>query len=213
MKNIIIVCAGSYGKEMYYTIRSINQAAEKSGKEPPYNILGFINDIPDALEGSEIKLPILGSIQDWQPIDDEVYALGLGTPASKKQLVTMLKARGCHFETIIAPYVIMPEFTEIGEGCFIKAYHIASGVKIGNFVNMHGSLIMPGAIIGNYSTTTGFTVVENAVVGENVYIGSHAVIMDGVHVGNNVNISAGSIVTKNVAPNSKVFGYPAIEMK
>lgn len=211
MKNIIIVCAGSYGKEMYYTIRSINLAAEKEGKDKPYNILGFINDIADALDNSEIKLPILGNIKDWKPIGDEVYALGLGTPKSKKKIVELLKKRGCRFETIIAPYVIIPDFTEIGEGCLIKAYHIASGVKVGSFVNMHGSMIMPGAVIEDYSTTTGFAVVENAHVGSGVYVGSHSVIMEGVHVGDNVYISAGSIVTKDIAPNSKAFGYPAVE--
>lgn len=211
MKDIIIVCAGNYGKEVYYTIRRINQACIKNGKEPAYNMLGFLSDIPDALEGSEVNLPILGTVQDWHPIGDEVYALGLGTPASKKKVVSLLKSRGCKFETIIAPYVIIPDYTEIGEGCLIKAYHIASGVKIGNFVNIHGSMMMPGAVIGDYTTSTGFAVVENATVGEEVYIGSHCVIMDGVHVGDSVNIGAGSIVTKDVSSNTKVFGYPAIE--
>jgi len=213
MKDIIIVCAGSYGKEMYYTIQKINAAAAKDGKEEPYHILGFINDIPDALDNSEIDLPIIGTLKDWRPIGDEVYALGIGTPASKKKIVEMLKNRGCKFETIIAPYVIMPDYTEIGEGCLIKAYHIASGVKIGNFVNMHGSMIMPGAVVGDYSTTTGFAVVENAIVGEGVYIGSHSVIMDGVKVGDNVNVAAGSIVTKDVPSDTKVFGFPAVESK
>ena len=90
-------------------------------------------------------MPIIGTIQDWKPIGDEVYALGLGTPASKKKVASMLKNRGCKFETIISPSVIIPDYTEIGEGCLIKAYHIASGVKIGNFVNIHGSMMMPGA--------------------------------------------------------------------
>ena len=71
--------------------------------------------------------------------------------------------------------------------------------------------MMPGAVIGDYTTSTGFAVVENATVGEEVYIGSHCVIMDGVHVGDSVNIGAGSIVTKDVSSNTKVFGYPAIE--
>ncbi|MBO5474028.1 MAG: hypothetical protein J6A08_09620 [Lachnospiraceae bacterium] len=211
MKDIIIVCAGSYGKEVYYTIQKINQAALKDGKEKQYNLLGFINDIPNALETSEIDLPILGTIKEWRPIADEVYALGLGTPSSKKKVVDMLKSRGCQFETIIAPYVILPDDLVIGEGCLIKAYHIASGVKIGNYVNMHGSMIMPGAVIGDYSTTTGFAVIENASIGEGVYVGSHAVVTEGVTVGDNVNISAGSIVIKDISSNKKVFGFPAVE--
>ena len=213
MKDIIIVCAGNYGKEVYYTIRRVNEAAIRDGKEAPYHMIGFLSDVPDALEGSEVDLPIIGTIQDWKPVGDEVYALGLGTPASKKKVASMLKSRGCKFETIISPSVIIPDYTEIGEGCLIKAYHIASGVKIGNFVNIHGSMMMPGAVLGDYCTSTGFAVVENATIGEGVYIGSHCVVMEGVHVGDNVNIGAGSIVTQDVPSDKRIFGYPAIEMR
>ena len=213
MKNIIIVCAGSYGKEVYYTICKINEAAKKENREVPYNILGFINDYSDSLDGFEIEVPILGSIKEWMPIGDEVYALGLGTPEAKEIIISMLKAKGCKFETIIAPYVILPDDLVIGEGCLIKAYHIASGVKIGDYVNIHGSMLMPGAVIRNYCTLTGFAVIENATVGERVYVGSHAVVMDGVTIGDDVIISAGSIVNKDVSSNNKVFGFPAIETK
>ncbi len=213
MKDIIIVCAGSYGKETYYTIRKINEAAKKDGMEEPYNILGFINDYSDALDGFEIDSPMLGNVKDWKPVGDEVYALGLGTPSSKEKVVGRLKERGCRFETIIAPYAIMPENIEVGEGCLIKAYHIASGVKIGDFVNIHGSMLMPGAIVGDYSTLTGFAVVENAAIGKGVYVGSHCVVMDGVSVGDNVTVAAGSIVTEDVPCDTKVFGYPAVKVR
>ena len=50
MKDIIIVCAGNYGKEVYYTIRRVNEAAIRDGKEAPYHMIGFLSDVPDALE-------------------------------------------------------------------------------------------------------------------------------------------------------------------
>ena len=100
----------------------------------------------------------------------------------------------------------------MGEGCFITAYSISVGVKLGNFVHVMGSMLCPGAEIGNYSTTTGFTVVDNAIVGERVFVGSHAVIQPGVHIGNGAKISAGSIVTEDVRENATVFGVPAIEI-
>ena len=46
-------------------------------------------------------------------------------------------------------------------------------------------------------------------VGNNVQIGSNAMIMPGVSVGSNVIIGAGSIVTKDVPDNSVVAGIPA----
>lgn len=47
-------------------------------------------------------------------------------------------------------------------------------------------------------------------IGDNVTIGSHTIIMPGVHsIGNNTIISAGSIVTKRIPDNAIVAGNPA----
>ena len=46
-------------------------------------------------------------------------------------------------------------------------------------------------------------------IGNNVFIGSHAIILPGVTIGNNVIIGAGSVVTKDVFDNMVVAGSPA----
>lgn len=212
MKDIIIVCAGGYGKELYTVVNETNRIAGLRHKERPYNLLGFLSDVPNALDGSGISAPILGTIQDWKPIGDEVYAVGLSDPQSKKKVVDILKGKGCHFETVIAPWSIVSEDCICGEGCFITAYSISSGVKLGNFVNVMGSMICAGAEIGDFSTTTGFTVVENAKIGSGVFVGSHAVVTEGVQVGDNAKVSAGSIVDKDVPQGITVYGIPAREL-
>lgn len=50
-------------------------------------------------------------------------------------------------------------------------------------------------------------------VGDYVYIGARSIIMPGVTIGDNCIIAAGSIVTKNVPPNSVVGGIPAKYIK
>ena len=171
--------------------------------------MGFINDIPDVLEGTGIREPILGSIMDWRPIGDELYIMGTADPKGKEKLAVMLRKRGCRFTSFIAPNAIVSPDLELGEGCVIEAYRIGYGVILGDFVSVNGSMLMSGARIGDYSTTTGFTVVENAKIGKRVYAGSHAVITDGVTVGDDVRISIGSIITKNVPDSANVFGVPA----
>lgn len=209
MKKIIIVCAGSLGKEVWGTINSINKVSLRDKGEEQYQILGFIDDNPNALDGSSVTAQIIGSIANWRPEGDEVYALGAASAASKRKIVSMLKERGCRFETIVAPWTHISGGCEIGEGCFITAYSISAGAKIGNFASINGSMICAGAVIGDYSITTGFSVVEDAVIGEDVFIGSHAVVQSGIHVGNSAKISAGSIVCEDVAPEAIVFGVPA----
>lgn len=209
MKDIIIVCAGNYAREIHAHIYRANTLADERHEEHPYNLLGFINDYPDSLKGTGVQEPILGSIKDWYPKGDEWYAMGTGDPMGKVKLSRMLKERGCRFISFIAPNAIIPHDLIMGEGCVIEAYRIGCGVKLGDFVNVNSSMLMSGAQIGSFSTTTGFTLVENAKVGERVYIGSHAVIKEGVTIGDDARISVGSIVTNDVPAGATVFGVPA----
>ena len=74
--------------------------------------------------------------------------------------------------------------------------------------------------VGIYSFTHNFedpdqTIVEQGIstspifIGEDVWIGSHAVITCGVKIGRGAVIGAGSVVTRDVPPNAVVAGIPA----
>lgn len=209
MIDVVIVCAGNRGRSIYYNIVKANSIADKKQQERPYNLLGFINDIPDALNGCGIDAPILGSIIDWYPKGNEMYIMGTADPKAKEKLAAMLKARGCRFISFVSPNAVVPPDLKMGEGCVVEAYRIGCGVKLGSFVSVNASMLMSGAEIDDYSTTTGFTVIENAYVGKRVFVGSHAVVTDGVKIGDDVRISIGSIVTKDVPDGATVFGVPA----
>src|SRR5207247_9840370 len=50
-------------------------------------------------------------------------------------------------------------------------------------------------------------------IADNVWIGMNAVILKGVTIGENSVVAAGSVVTKNVEPNTVVAGNPAVVVK
>lgn len=209
MKDIIIVCAGSTAQEVYFLIKTINQNAREKNKEIPYRILGFLSDVPDALEGSGIQEKILGTIQDWKPVGDEVYAMGLADPRGKEKLSIMLKSRGCKFETLILPGCYICGDVIMGEGCIILGDSIGNKARLGNFVNIMGSMIGQYSQIGDYSSITGFANIPGATLGKRVFVGSHAVILKHCKVGDDAFVCAGSIVASHVKPGTKVFGVPA----
>lgn len=198
MKDLIIVCAGGFGREVYYMAKEIGK----------WDIKGFIDDNLLALDGVNIALPIIGTIKDWIPSDNEVFALGVSNPKTKETIVGIMKAKGAMFETLIAPHSRVIETTTIGEGCIISG-SIGDCVKIGDFVNVMGSMIGQDSIIGDYSTTTGYANVASAYIGKRVFVGSHAVILHGKKVEDDAFVCAGSIVLSNVKTGTKVFGNPA----
>lgn len=212
MKDIYIVCAGDFGQEIYLMLKTINKNTEKEGKPVPYNIKGFLSDVPVNFDRSYIDIDIVGDIQNWQPYGNEVYALGLADPKSKEKVSTLLKSRGAKFETIISPWCTITGNIEFGEGCIVNPYIMHPGTKVGNFVNIMGSMVGAKAEIGDFSTITGFVNITNAKIGKRVFIGSHAVILNNKKVGDDAVVCAGSIVFNNVKKETKVFGCPAIEI-
>ncbi len=54
---------------------------------------------------------------------------------------------------------------------------------------------------------------ERPIIGNDVWIGTHAVILKGVYIGDGAIVAAGAIVTKNVPPFAIVGGVPAKVMK
>lgn len=205
MKDLIIVGAGGFGREILEVIKHINR------EKPTYNILGFINDDLTSLDAYEVskEYKILGTIKDWQPTGNEVYAMGITSPAGKKKVAELLKARGAQFETIISPRVFMADYVTMGEGVVITAFSVQENAKIGNFVTIAGSVVGGTCEIGDYTTTTAFANLTNSKIGSGVFVGSHAVILNNLKIGDNSMICAGSIVFNNIKPGTKVWGSPA----
>ena len=204
MKDLIIAGAGGFGREALSLAKTLNKI------EPTWNIRGFINDIPDALDGVKCSHQIIGTIKDWIPSENEVFVMGVSSPAGKEKIASILKSRGAKFITLIHPYAIVNEYVTMGEGCIINGRSsIGAGAVLGDFVNLAGSLVGQDAIIGDFSTVTGYANITKAHLGKRVFVGSHAVILNKRKVGDDAYVCAGSIVFSNVKPGIKVFGNPA----
>lgn len=205
MKDLIIVGAGGFGREALYLALDINK------ENLQWNIKGFIDDNSQALDGLRCDYPIIGKISEWQPKENEVFAMGIAAPKTKELLSNILKDKGARFVTLISPYVSIQPFTRIGEGCVITG-NVGDNTVIGNFVHIAGSMIGQDSIIGDYSTTTGYVNIASATLGKRVFVGSHAMILNHAKVGDDVEVYPGSMVIRKVKAGVKVFGMPAKEI-
>ncbi|WP_035602744.1 sugar O-acetyltransferase [Haloferula sp. BvORR071] len=84
-------------------------------------------------------------------------------------------------------------------------------VRIGHncFIAPRVSIFTAGHPLDAPTRISGLEFGKPVTIGDNVWIGGHAVINPGVRIGNNVVIAAGAVVTKDVPDNMVVAGVPA----
>ena len=205
MKKILIVGAGGFGRELLQWIKDIN--AEK----PTWEIGGFLDDNLQALDGVEIDYPVVGTISDWQPKDDEVFALAMGKPQLKRMVVEKLKSRGAHFAAVIHPTALVSPFAHYGEGLVMFPYSkLSCNSTVGDFVSILTTPIGHDNEIGDYTMISGgCNIVRNVKIGKDVLVAAGVCIAQDVVVKDGAYIGLGSVVLKDVKAGTKVFGNPA----
>jgi acetyltransferase-like isoleucine patch superfamily enzyme len=125
---------------------------------------------------------------------------------------------GCEIgnETTIGTFVEIQKGAKIGDRCKISSHSfICEGVTIESNVFVgHGVTFIndryPRAINsdGKLQTEADWNC-QRTVVKQGATIGSGATLLGGITVGENAMVGAGSVVTKDVPPNTTVAGNPA----
>ena len=205
MNKLIICGAGGFGRELLWWIKDVNKVEKK------WEIAGFIDDNPNALDGYECDCPIIGSIKDWQPKEDEEFALAFGSPSLKRKIVGVLKNRGARFATIVHPTAMLSEFARIGEGLIMFPYSkISCNTTVGDFVTLLATPIGHDTLIGDYTVISGgCNIVRNVKIGKDVFLAAGVCVAQDVQIGDGAYLGLGSVVIKDVPAGATVFGNPA----
>ena len=208
MKEIIILGAGDFGREVAGLIEEINKIS------PSYTIVGYLDDdtekIGQKINGYKCLAPIsyLSELNN----ENQIHAVIANQNTDiRKRLVEMFPGFE-NWETVIHPSVNISDTTNIGKGCVICAsVNISCNTVIGDFCLLNiSSTIGHDCLIGNYvSIMTGSCVSGHVIVNDSAYLGTNCTILPGRTVGEHAIVGAGSVAIRNVKPGVTVMGVPA----
>ena len=145
------------------------------------------------------------------------------------QIVNSQIGDNCRVTYSVVEDAQMDENCEIGPfGHLRKGAHLAAGVHMGNFGEVKNSYLASGVKMGHFSYLGDAHVEENVNIGagtitcnydgvakhkthigQGAFIGSDTMLVAPVTIGAGANTGAGSVVTRDVAPASLVYGIPA----
>lgn len=198
MGRLVIYGSGGFGREVV-------TAARNSGRE-----IVFLSDTPaEVFVGIRtIGLADLG--------DDDQVVVAVSEVGTRR----LLAARCSNFGRVIAPTAVIGHEVEIGEGAIFSDFTmVTASARIGRHFQCNiYSYVAHDCVIGDFVTFAPKVCCNgNVHIGDGAYIGTGAVIRQGVpgrplRIGAGAIVGMGAVVTRDVPPRATVVGNPAKPM-
>lgn len=208
MKDLIIIGASGFGREVAWLVERINKI------KPTWNLLGFVDD-NESIIGTRINgYKVLCSTKEADAFKNAYFVCAVGSSKVRKQIIEKLGSQ--NFATLIDPSVEMSSLVEIGEGTIICAQTILTvNVKIGNHVIINlDCTIGHDAILDNFVTLYPSVNVSGMThYGECVELGTGSQIIQGKTIGKGTIVGAGSVVVKDLPEECTAVGAPCKPIK
>lgn len=206
MKHLLIVGAGGFGREMF------GAAREAVGFGSEFDVLGFLDARPGALDGFAGYPPVIGDPADYVPRADEVFVTALGDIAARRRCVAALEAKGARFMAVVHRSAFLGPNVSVGAGSFIAPHAVLTAdVAVGRHACVfHGSSVGHDTVVGDFAHVYAQCSLGGAVKvapGARVFPGS--VVVPRRTLGADSTVGAGSVVILDVPAGTTVFGNPA----
>jgi sugar O-acyltransferase (sialic acid O-acetyltransferase NeuD family) len=212
MKDLIIIGASGFGREVAWLVERINKT------EPTWNLIGFMDD-DESIKGKEINgYKVLGKTTDVAAYPDTYFVCAVGASRTRENIIYKVKEvnPAIKFGTVIDPSVEKSELLTVGEGTIICAHTIITvNISIGNHVIVNlDCTIGHDAILNDFVTLyPSVNVSGNTSIGHAVELGTGMQIIQGKTIGEYSIVGAGAVVVKDIPEKCTAVGSPAKPIK
>jgi sugar O-acyltransferase (sialic acid O-acetyltransferase NeuD family) len=197
---LLIAGAGGFGRDIYELILA-------GGDRSDCIDIAFLDDRMFGRNTCELPAPVLGTIRDYRPNQEESVLVALNDPETRKAISELILKKGGRLYTFIHNTAIVARTSRIGNGCVLFPFtcvgpnaSLDAGVVLNYYASIgHDANAGAYTVLCPYATLNG-----NAKTGEGVFLGTHASINPGVSVGKWSKVSAGSAVHLDTPPGSLV---------
>ena len=206
MKHLLIIGAGGFGREAY------GVACDAVGYGTEFDVKGFLDANPRALDGFRGYPAILGDPATYVPDADDVFVTALGSVAARRACVAAIAAKGGRFVPVVHRSAWLGPNVTVGDGAFISNNVVLTAdVAVGRHACIfQGTSVGHDAVLGDFSHVYAQCALGGGVkVGEGASVYPGAVVVPRRTIGAGAVVGAGSTVILNVPPGVTVFGNPA----
>lgn len=206
MKNLYIIGAGGFGREVAWCVERINDVI------PTWDLKGFIDDNEKLWGTQEDEYFVRGGCEYLKQQKDAYAVCAVGNAKVRRQIIEKLSNSGVRFATIVDPSVILSKSVSIGEGTIICAGTIATvDISIGKHViiNLDCTLGHDDVIEDYVTIYPSVNVSGNVSVGKCCELGTGTQIIQGKVIASDTIIGAGSVVVKDIRDIGTYVGCPA----
>lgn len=211
MRDILILGAGGFGREIQWLIERINQ------QNPTWRILGYLDDGVEP--GTEINgYKVLGNIGTLNNYDKHISVVcAIGSSKVREDVVTRIKQLGEYqFPNLIDPDAQNSQFLSMGEGNIVCAGNILTvNIEMDDFVILNLSCTI-GHDVNLESFVTvypGVNISGCTLLKKGVELGTGSKVIQGRIVGENTIVGAGAVVVHDLPPDCTAMGIPAKPVK
>ena len=213
MPRIIIIGNSGAARECYWILQDVRGSAP--GLADYYHFGGFLDWQGYAGDLKELGVMHIGTTTDHAICPDDLFIIGVGKPALRRDIFIAMKKRGARFMNLIHPWSYVCPSASMGEGNIIQrgcCLYVNDTLGDANYLNgavnlAHDAVAGDFNFFGPYALALG-----GATIGSCNHIGPHSVMLEHSRMGDGNLVTPGSVLYKGCRDNCRMAGNPAIRI-